>query len=96
MSPRPEVRDGATYAEGMTARASREWRPDPEPLRWPATRVLGSLLPLWALGLLVTLVVPDLHNGDRSWWPWCCVAGLVLGALGYLYLRRGRGNAADA
>jgi hypothetical protein len=47
----------------------------------------------WALALVVTLVVPALHEGDRHWWPWCCVAGIVLGFLGYSYVRRGRGNA---
>ena len=51
---------------------------------------------LWVLALAVVLVVPDLHTGDRSWWPWTCLAGVVLGALGYAYLRRGRGNAAGA
>lgn len=80
----------------MSQRDRREWRPDPEPLRWSATRVLGALMPLWAVGLVITVAVPALHTGDRSWWPWCAVAGLVLGALGYAYLRRGRGNAADA
>jgi len=49
---------------------------------------------LWAIALIVTLVVPALHTGDRDWWPWTCVAGLVLGLVGYLYVRRGRGNAA--
>jgi Protein of unknown function (DUF2530) len=51
---------------------------------------------LWAVALVVTLLVPSLHDGDRSWWPWCCVAGLGLGLIGYAYLRRGRGNAAEA
>ena len=34
------------------------------------------------------------HADERSWWPWACVAGMTLGAVGYLYVRRGRGNAA--
>ena len=38
----------------------------------------------------------DDDEGDRGWWPWACVAGLVLGAMGWAYLRRGRGNARDA
>ena len=49
---------------------------------------------MWAVALVVTLVVPCLHTGDRSWWPWACVTGVVLGAIGLLYLRRGKGNAA--
>lgn len=51
---------------------------------------------LWALALVLTLVVPSWHTGDREWWPWACVTGLVLGAVGWAYLRRGRGNAAEA
>lgn len=50
----------------------------------------------WALALLVTLVVPALHEGQRSWWPWACVSGLALGAFAWWYVRRGRGNARGA
>ncbi|KGN30622.1 hypothetical protein N802_06395 [Knoellia sinensis KCTC 19936] len=53
-------------------------------------------LVLWGVALVLTLLVPALHEGDRSWWPWACVAGLVLGTVGLLYVRRGRGNASDA
>ena len=54
------------------------------------------LTPVSESELIVTLAVPALHEGDRHWWPWCCVAGIVLGLIGYSYVRRGRGNAADA
>ncbi|MBW3085538.1 hypothetical protein KEM60_01738 [Austwickia sp. TVS 96-490-7B] len=77
----------------MTRKSPRRWRPDPEPLRWPIAWLLAPLLAWWAIALLVTLTIPSLHTGERSWWPWCCVAGLVLGGLGYVYVRRGRGNA---
>ncbi|KQZ90206.1 hypothetical protein ASD62_13800 [Phycicoccus sp. Root563] len=50
----------------------------------------------WLVALVVTLVVPALHQGDRHWWPWTCVAAIVLGLLGFSYVRRGRGNAAGA
>ncbi|AXG15220.1 DUF2530 domain-containing protein [Intrasporangium calvum] len=50
----------------------------------------------WAVALVATLAVPALHAGDRDWWPWACVAGIVLGGIGWLYVRRGRGNAEDA
>jgi hypothetical protein len=40
--------------------------------------------------------VPALHEGERDWWPWVPVAGIVLGLAGFSYVRRGRGNAADA
>ena len=74
----------------------------------PAARVLPPVQPLpvtteriivlgsacWVLALVVTLVVPGLHSGNRGWWPWVCVVGLLLGAFGYAYVARGRGNAA--
>ena len=50
----------------------------------------------WVLALVVILVVPSLHRDERDWWPWVPVAGLALGLIGYLYVRRGRGNAAGA
>ncbi|GAB3588162.1 DUF2530 domain-containing protein [Calidifontibacter terrae] len=50
----------------------------------------------WLVALVITLVVPALHSGERSWWPWSCVCGVVLGLLGWAYVRRGRGNAAAA
>lgn len=65
-------------------------------LQVPTQRVIQVGLVLWALALVVTLLVPALHEGERDWWPWACVAGLVLGAVGLLYVRRGRGNAHDA
>ena len=60
------------------------------------TRIVEIGIGLWAVALVVVLVVPSLHEGSRSWWPWCCAAGLVLGLIGTAYLRRGRGNAAEA
>lgn len=50
----------------------------------------------WTIALAVILLVPSLRSDERSWWVWVPVAGLALGALGYGYLRRGRGNAAEA
>lgn len=70
--------------------------PPVEPLAVPMRRVVEVGLAVWAAALVVVLVVPALHTGARAWWPWCCVAGLVLGAVGWGYLRRGRGNAASA
>ena len=66
------------------------------PVAVPMTRIVAIGIGVWAVALVVTLVVPALHEGPRSWWPWCCVAGLVLGLMGYAYVRRGRGNAAEA
>jgi len=62
----------------------------------PTQRIIAIGLVLWAVAFVVTLLVPALHEGERSWWPWACVAGFVLGALGLAYVRRGRGNAHDS
>lgn len=61
-----------------------------------ATRIAAGGTLLWLLALVVTLVVPALHSGERSWWPWTCVTGVVLGIFAYTYVRRGRGNATGA
>ncbi|KRE60605.1 DUF2530 domain-containing protein [Nostocoides sp. Soil756] len=50
----------------------------------------------WVLALVVCLLVPALHTGARSWWPWACVTGIALGVFAWAYIRRGRGNAAGA
>jgi hypothetical protein len=59
-------------------------------------RVVLAGISCWAIALIVTLLTNSLHSGERSWWPWTCVAGLTLGLAGWAYLRRGRGNAAQA
>lgn len=58
--------------------------------------LVGWGLIAWAVALAVLLLVPSLRSGDRSWWVWVPAAGIVLGGLGYVYLRRGRGNASEA
>jgi hypothetical protein len=67
-----------------------------QPVSVPMARIVEIGTGLWAVALAVVLVVPSLHEGSRSWWPWCCAAGIVLGMVGYAYLWRGRGNAAEA
>lgn len=67
-----------------------------EPIHAPMLRIVEIGMLGWVLVLAATLLVPALHEGQRSWWPWTCVAGLALGALGWVYVRRGRGNAHDA
>jgi H+/Cl- antiporter ClcA len=66
-----------------------------QPLSVSTGRIVLCGIAAWVVALVVTLVVPALHEGDRDWWPWCCVAGIVLGFAGYGYVRRGRGNASD-
>jgi len=67
-----------------------------EPLSVDTVHVIIAGTLGWAVALVVTLAVPALHTGERNWWPWACVTGLILGALGLVYVRRGRGNAAGA
>jgi hypothetical protein len=67
-----------------------------EPIAVPTRMIIGVGMGLWAIALVVTLVVPSLHTGDRSWWPWTCVAGIALGAFAMWFVSRGRGNAAGA
>ena len=67
-----------------------------EPLQVPTLALVAGGTGLWALALVVTLVVPALHSGERSWWPWACVTGIALGGFAWWYVRRGRGNAANA
>ncbi|HEY5249384.1 MAG TPA: DUF2530 domain-containing protein [Dermatophilaceae bacterium] len=69
---------------------------DPPPLASDTARMLQIGMALWSIALVVSLVVPALHQGERAWWPWTCVAGFVGGGLALLYVRRGRGNAAGA
>lgn len=59
-------------------------------------RIIEVGIAAWLLALVLTLLVPALHTGDRSYWPWTCIAGVVLGFIGWLYVRRGRGNAENA
>ena len=67
-----------------------------QPLAVSTARVVvwGELA--WVLALIVILAVPSLHEGERDWWPWVPVAGIVLGLIGFSYVRRGRGNATGA
>lgn len=66
------------------------------PVHVPMVRIVEVGMLCWLVALLIVMLVPALHTGDKAWWPWCCVAGFGLGVIGLLYLRRGRGNAVDA
>lgn len=68
----------------------------PQPLHVDTPKVILGGVVLWVIALVVVLLVPALHEGSRDWWPWTCVAGAVLGLLGWAYVRRGRGNAEAA
>jgi hypothetical protein len=67
-----------------------------QPLAVDTVRIVVAGTVLFTVALVVTLLVPSLHSGDRDWWPWACVSGLGLGLVGLAYIARGRGNAASA
>lgn len=69
---------------------------EPQPLAVDTLRLLQIGIALWGVALVVSVLVPALHQAERHWWPWACVAGVVGGALAVLYVRRGRGNASMA
>jgi hypothetical protein len=71
-------------------------RPEPAPLRVDTARVLLVGNAIWVVALVLTLVVPTLHQGPRDWWPWVCVSAIAGGGLALIYVRRGRGNAEGA
>ena len=87
------MREDLGPASGATPESTPD-APQYPPLPVKSSTVIKVGMLAWALALAVTLAVPDLHTGERSWWPWTCVAGLTLGLIGYVYVRRGRGNAA--
>lgn len=66
------------------------------PVRVQTLAVVRWGLAAWVVALLVVLLVPGVRDDGRGWWVWVPVAGLGVGLLGYAYLARGRGNAADA
>lgn len=70
--------------------------PEVQPLAVDTVRIVLAGTALFGVALVVTLLVPSLHSGDRDWWPWACTSGLALGLVGLLYIVRGRGNAASA
>jgi hypothetical protein len=70
--------------------------PEIQPLAVDTVRIVLAGTALFGAALVVTLLVPSWHSGDRDWWPWACVSGVALGLVGLLYIARGRGNAASA
>ena len=96
--PSARSRCGKGYVGGVSRippnRPPDDVRPPDVTLR-TITLVRWGIL-VWLVVLAVLLALPSLRTGDREWWVWVPVAGIVLGALGYAYLRRGKGNAAEA
>jgi hypothetical protein len=67
-----------------------------EPSAVPTRAIIAVGVGLWLLALVVVLIVPSLHTGERSWWPWTCVTGVLLGVFAWWFVGRGRGAASDA
>lgn len=67
-----------------------------EPMKVDMVRVVQIGIGIWVVALVAILLVPSWHSGERSWWPWVPLCGIILGSLGWVYVRRGRGNAAAA
>lgn len=66
---------------------------DVEPLDLDGTRAaaVGSGLFLLAFVALLPFY-GSLDDAGRSWWVWTCLAGFVLGVVGYEYCRRRRNH----
>lgn len=82
----PAVRTGS-YPEPMRRREPT-WLPEPAPLPVRMTPILRWGCLAWAIALVVTLLVPGWHDGERDWWPTLCATGLLLGLLGLIVVRR--------
>lgn len=99
----PWVLGGGDWMDGVTdpsphrPAASPPEPPEPiEAVHVPMIRIVAWGTLAWLVVLAATLLMAPLHDGPRSWWPWCATAGAGLGLLGWVYLRRGRGNAAES
>lgn len=80
----------------MSRTQGRTPLPDAPPLLIPVARVVGVMTALWALALLVVLLTPAWHEGERHWWPWSLTCGLALGLIGLVVThRRGASDTAD-
>jgi hypothetical protein len=66
-------------------------RPDPEPLQGDPQRVVLVGTVLFGVALLALLPFrAGLVEDGRGWLLWSCVAGIVLGVIGYVATRRDR------
>lgn len=97
MSESQPTPDGPVGRPGVgTGRPGPDQGEELKPLAVSTARIVVWAQLGWVLALAVILAVPALHEGQRDWWPWVPVAGIVLGLIGFSYVRRGRGNAAGA
>jgi hypothetical protein len=51
---------------------------------------------LWTVALVLCLVLRGpLTDAGRGWWTWVCLTGTLLGAAGYIFVRRRRAAYAE-
>jgi uncharacterized membrane protein YbhN (UPF0104 family) len=67
---------------------TREWRPDPEPIKTNDTAAMAVGTALWVVALIALLIFPP--TPENSWWVWTCVTGVVFGLFGIWFVRRPR------
>ena len=92
-APQPPTPQDAP-ARGAAAQVLGDSAPT-EPVDVPTRTLVLVGTAIWAVALVLTLVVPSLHAGDRSWWPWACVTGIALGGFALWYTRGGTGTRGD-
>lgn len=64
---------------------------DVDPLDVDGVRTVVVGTGLWLVAFVALLpLYGRLQDTGRGWWLWTCVAGFVLGLLGYAYCRRRR------
>ena len=61
-------------------------RPAPAPLEASDFQVTASITLGWVVALVVLLSVYSLLPPGQRWWLWTCVAGVVMGLFGLLYV----------
>ncbi len=65
-------------------------RPDPPPLHTDVFRTVLVGVVLWAVAFVVLAagVRSPLRTHHATWWLWTCVAGIGLGLIGLVWVRR--------
>ena len=72
---------------------SRDRRPDPPPLAANEVATIRAGIGVWAVAWIGMLIWHSrLIDSGRGWWLWTPPAGIVLGLLGLLYVRRRAGR----
>ena len=59
-----------------------------EPLDVDGVSAMTAGTIAWTAALVVLLLGGTTFQGDRSWWLWTCLSGIVIGALGIAFTRR--------